>query len=828
MFGPRVRGAFLGILAAIAIGAAAMADEPPPSRTLATATAEDPPSSRTRATATADQPPPARTAATTAVAAPAPRASPEPAEPGLNLRWLPLESRTSLFDFAARNVPGASLSSDGRLRLAGGMPGAAVILVDDYRLDRLSLPIEGMADARVLSAGYGGLGDAPGGALAVSTRPASNRTHAEVESFVEAPTHAAAAVIAPTAAGPILPDRLFFAASGRVESSRVAGVDDPERILGKAPDASQSALTGALKVMWRPGPRHALESLTLLDRGRAENGADGHVAPAAQPTRTEGGFFTGLRWTGDLGRGLLARSQIGFHVGTSDLEPTLCRQNPEECDQKMPVMVDFPRSQLLVNGTRRERKEQSGWQVVSAIEARLPGPEWIEQRMRFTSRVEADAFHWSEAAPSGMIVAFTAPSLPSSRTEVFSNDPRLGAAQLGWARFEGSALRTDHAIEDQARLFGRLWLVPGVGFVASHARTQDDSVLNATAFTFHLGAVWDATADGRTWVRASAHRRVAGDLSDAARFALGEAVKRRCRWDEASQSFSKECEFSGGAGRQTIGLPCGPLGVGADGTTCRASPRLPRTQEYTFGVGRALPGDLSLTVDVLYRRTLGLPSTRETNRVWNISGTSLDGSGGYRTGRPETVLDRSTDEALFSRYLGTTLALAKQVGSFRTAAAYTRGRLESNSDVRFVLPSGSTFLAGEDLDNHPNSFHALGTYDLFGYASFGVVYSYESGGPITRRFRNSTTGDARSSVGVDPGSNINDPADDRPQRRPGVERLNVQLRLHFKPLIRADVDLFADVINFRDWGYVRMLEDIGPTKVMPDRRWFRLGAVFRN
>ena len=50
-------------------------------------------------------------------------------------------------------------------------------------------------------------------------------------------------------------------------------------------------------------------------------------------------------------------------------------------------------------------------------------------------------------------------------------------------------------------------------------------------------------------------------------------------------------------------------------------------------------------------------------------------------------------------------------------------------------------------------------------------------------------------VGINPGANLNDPADDRALRLPDVQHLNVQARANLSPFIGTNLELFADVIN---------------------------------
>src|SRR4051812_1917872 len=72
---------------------------------------------------------------------------------GLDLLWLPVESRTSLTDFVGRNPPGAQLDKNGQLVLSGGHPGEVVSELDGYRFSHLIPPLALLEGFVVASAG---------------------------------------------------------------------------------------------------------------------------------------------------------------------------------------------------------------------------------------------------------------------------------------------------------------------------------------------------------------------------------------------------------------------------------------------------------------------------------------------------------------------------------------------------------------------------------------------------------------------------------------------------------------------------------------------------
>ncbi|HXU83731.1 MAG TPA: hypothetical protein VN914_20195, partial [Polyangia bacterium] len=176
--------------------------------------------------------------------------------------WLPLDSRTSLTDHIGRDLPGAALSTDGRLLLRGGRPDDTALELDGLRVRRMSLPLSMLERFDVASAGYGARwADVLGGVVSASTKSGDNRVHTDVGAFNELRDTTTRAVSG-TASLPILTDRLFVLAGVRAEGSAGPPQPDPLGLLPTAPGLASFTLGGGLKLTWRPHPRHRFESLT--------------------------------------------------------------------------------------------------------------------------------------------------------------------------------------------------------------------------------------------------------------------------------------------------------------------------------------------------------------------------------------------------------------------------------------------------------------------------------------------------------------------------------------------------------------------------------------
>jgi hypothetical protein len=78
------------------------------------------------------------------------------------------------------------------------------------------------------------------------------------------------------------------------------------------------------------------------------------------------------------------------------------------------------------------------------------------------------------------------------------------------------------------------------------------------------------------------------------------------------------------------------------------------------------------------------------------------------------------------------------------------------------------------------------------------MYNYYSGTPYDRRFRNdfsTSYENLRAARGVNPGTNLNTPDDDRPLRLPDQHDIAAQVRVSLLPILGQKLDLYANVLN---------------------------------
>ena len=212
---------------------------------------------------------------------------------------------------------------------------------------------------------------------------------------------------------------------------------------------------------------------------------------------------------------------------------------------------------------------------------------------------------------------------------------------------------------------------------------------------------------------------------------------------------------------------------------------------------------LSLGVDAIYRKYTNQFETLETNRIWNQAGTALEPTGQFRNGRPQTVSDLETPDGARRRYVGLTGDVTRREGKFKMQGSYTWSRLdgtvmEGTGNLYGDRPARDLYLDGPLGDDHRHEVKANLSYAATRWLSMTVRYSYYSGLPYSRRYRNRVTGsydDYRAQVGYTPGANLNDRADDRGLRLPDIQSLNTQVAFNFLPLIGHQLEAYVDLLN---------------------------------
>ena len=205
----------------------------------------------------------------------------------------------------------------------------------------------------------------------------------------------------------------------------------------------------------------------------------------------------------------------------------------------------------------------------------------------------------------------------------------------------------------------RLTLTPALSFVQARASNNVGTFpFSAWTFVPALSAVWDVTGDGKNVLRASASVYADIDLTNVARFAIGDpnGVSLRCQYNPVSGQYDTNCTYAGGASNSTVGK----LGI-------------PRTWEATLGGSRELQErsrlGTGLCLPQVHEPVRGLRDQPHLERLRDRVARhrqrpGVNDAGPGNVGRAQR------------RWMGATVSLIKTEGNLLVESSYTLSRLD--------------------------------------------------------------------------------------------------------------------------------------------------------
>jgi hypothetical protein len=738
---------------------------------------------------------------------------------------MPFNSRDQVFNQMVGQIGGAVGT-----RVRGGAGNQTIFTQDGFDM-RDQYPVtKASAAYEIQSAGYGAdNATASGGIVNLVTKTGSNRWEFDFNATAENDTLRFGDnrdspgnfyyLINPAVAGPIIRDKVWFAFAFESHLLGRGRERDIEGIVPQAPPHIKLINKGTLKVTWQMNGRNKLTLLSNFDSAFNSNmKSDLGVQQEAQQNRRAGpSGLWGVIWETLLTDSLVFRSQAAYSTRPQYWYPWACENGRlGECDAVAGVINRFPRrveSSGVArgctgtgectngNGTPHRRDDLHVWQAFNKLEwfvdSKLLGEHTFTLKDQFYTEKEIRR----QAQPGDYYDEYNGADVPDARTTYYSNDPRSEPARFGWWIATDVLYRNNASFSDSWRPTRHLTVTPAISYIwAWGQNSSGDTVVDNKTWAPSVAAAWDATHDGRTVIRGSYSQYVDVAIRTPVLHTLGSQTSQRCRWNTSTEAFDRDCVYSGGTSRNTFGMPCGPSGIDASGADCREKLGVPRTYEYTLGTEREIVPGIALGLDLVYRQFENQYEQRETNRIWNPSGTAVIG---YRNGRNETVVDMGTPDSARRVYRGATLALNKRQGPVRAYASYTLGQLRGTvfdgaSNLWGDIPGRDVFLDGPLPDDRRHDIKASATWAATKWLSLGMRYQFASGFPYDHLYRNEVTGsyeNYRARAGINPGNNINDPGDDRELRLPNRQELNLQARLSLLALTGHQLDFYVDALN---------------------------------
>jgi hypothetical protein len=730
---------------------------------------------------------------------------------------LPLASRD--YQGVAALTPGVTDSGDGNPKVRGGTYFDNSYTVDGFsttdpvtRTFGTNFSFNSMANVEVTTAGGGPeTSGTSGGTINVVTKSGSNRfevdgsaeysdQHLELfkDQYDQGSNRFAKANV--YVGGPIRRDVLWYAISGQYFDGAYTLPVDAN--LGPHPTEHDYGFDGNLKLTWRPTQRNQLNFQGSISPAAFNNILQDRLVEAeAEKRQFQRADFVGVTWqyTGDI----FLISRVGFNEQEFDVGPQRCQWDPAHCSSisaKTDLLTGIDRENYSRQSLDQRRQVQFSGHADWIKDSRKWGDHdvklaWSYQAMKNDVR----------ATVPGDATFNNLGTEPFSRSTYCSNDPLQADGKCS-----ANYIRTAVTGSDLLLHLGDSWkptryltIKPGVAFHRGSSENDNGlQVTDITAFTPHLALLWDPTHDGRTKLQATFDGIVDTGFLALARFTSRQLYSERCSWDASAQAYSRNCRSVGGSDSQTVGLPCGPLGIRPDGSSCRTKLNPPRVWEATLGGEREVATGIVVGASFIYRKFIHQWEDAETNGNWNEGGTDLLRDGPFKTNRSQFIFDLQTPESSKRLYRGVTVELKKREGVFRGQFSYTLSKYEGAVDSDFATfyldnPPQAGYFYGSLPGDSRHDLRAQASYAARTWLTLGMTYQFLSGGPYNHYFFDPVLQQFsrfQAQRGYDSRNNTN-PNDDIELRMPDISRLNVHLQANLERLIKQKIDVWADVFN---------------------------------
>jgi len=603
--------------------------------------------------------------------------------------------------------------------------------------------------------------------------------------------------------GPLVKDRLWFLVSTSFTNGVSTIPVDPARQLPNHAPLSILSFAGFGKLTWQMTARQSLSLRSSWELSDFRNTVQSPlVENEAEERQLQRAISLSGVWNAIITDDLNLNVSGGVFESFLDVGPQNCVRDPDGCLNEV-AELDVLTGIRRRNASLRSRDARRTFNL-------LPELTWFKQGGLGTHQVTLGSkLIWAtnpraDFTPGGLEL-WTNGGLPFARTEVCANDPRIDGLPCSPSALKTTVTSGQQMVylEDKWQITPHTQLIPGVAFHRSASRDdRGNAILPIQAVTPYFQALWDPLHDGKTRLGFSYGHHVDTGFLSLARFAATQRTSRRCFWDESAQAYVGDCRTFGGEGANTIGSPCGPDGIDADGQSCLKDPRAPRMIEYVLSAKREVIDGWVAEFNFIHKRFNNTWEDRETNAIWNEGGTAIRSDGGFRNGRNQFVFDLGTPSASRKRYTTFLWLLRKRLGRFRIFGSYAWSRFVGTSNNFFASPfldnpGQRNFFFGPLPEDYRHNVRVQSSYIVNRYLTGGLTYQFLSGGPYNRFFFSPELGNFQrfaAQRGQDSQGNL-DPRDDVDLRLPDLTTLSVQARLDLMPLIKHRVQVFVDFLN---------------------------------
>ena len=514
-------------------------------------------------------------------------------------------------------------------------------------------------------------GQATGGVINMVTKSGGNEFHADTTFFwnpnfmvlkddfeKDAAGKQDAIAINLNAGGPVIKDRLWYFFSGEF-SRRISSIPATENYFDKAnpgllqhPERNWLSFYYLGKITYQMTDKHKLTLFTQGDPTWLENELqDPKVEAKAERQRTQGGSMYSLAWEAVWAKNLYQKTQLGFQYSRLHIFPM------SECtdieDEKCRSHTDTTTDLTTVNDTYNLNDRRYRVQFDSS---------WTYFLENLLGDHEAKAgwqyfYTWNDtfrSLPGGGYYQDKANQQPYRLVRLKEVNGQMENLNTS---IHGSTLA--FYLQDAWKVTKHIIVKPGVRFDYGVMKNYKDQDITAFLTTSpRLNAVWDATRDGKTVVRAGYNRYIDTGYLSLSKFVGNSLEEETYSYDPNSGQFSSFYRTAGGD----------------SGVVVKDNLTAPYTDEISLQIERELFTDFSVGVNGLWRNTKYIYEDDEANLIWNQDGTDVIG---YKNNQQKYIWNLGTPVEAERRYWGFELVARKAFSNnWQMSGSYTYSRAE--------------------------------------------------------------------------------------------------------------------------------------------------------
>ncbi len=604
--------------------------------------------------------------------------------------------------------------------------------------------------------------------------------------------------------GPIIKDKLWFSASGQLNFNRrqslVSTPYSPQE------NRSTDTVTGLarLKLTWQATARDRVSLAFNYDHNTIDNViGNGTVTLDADQRIDRGGFFLIANYDHSFSDNVLFQLQAGMTHKNVNQDPEKDTglvshfDSSQRVSQFSPgaIAADIPGNflheskqriqfdpTLLVNIGHHQLK--GGVQLSYQRGSQSTG---VTQAQRFIDR--------GGVCDPGNPATF---GFCSQHVDFYNQDGEL-APQRGL----GTVFTTGVFVQDRWTINRHLTVVPGLRVDVGNIYGNGTPIATLVGVGPRLSAVWDVLGDRQTIV--TGHYGRSNDV--------GNVLVAQHANPALTQVTST---FSNGGFANCQPNVASPGCTQSGGSRTFGPGAAPSLDEIAFGVKHEILERTAVGVDFTWRRYSNMWADRETNRIYDPTGTRVVD---YANGIPESRLQAAPSREAFREYKGVDLWVQGTPGNWDLLASYTlafnTGTVDDYFSGILLNPRYTPYYYGAVSDDRRHTLKGSVSYKTPFGLDVGVRVQYLSGNPLWETFPNPNPSETQRVIRSPRGTgfpndsssglpNLNDSSQWTELRNPSQLIIDLQVRYDVGHLFRLNeprielVGLLVNALNSTD------------------------------